>query len=120
MPASSSGLQASSKTNNGYVSYPWIADHRPVPYEIRAHNDQLLQLERPFLNPLGRGADYTDYKHIIYAPAKGDKYDAAGLPTISDALATGNQIEIDKEIAIAAYFIRGALSILKQFDKFIS
>ncbi|CAF4886685.1 unnamed protein product [Rotaria sp. Silwood1] len=96
--------------------FSWSA----FPYEIRAYNDQLLQLERAFLNPLGRGADYTDYKHIIYAPAKGDKYAAAGLPTIGDALATGNQIEIDKEIAIAAYFIRGALSILKQFDKFIS
>ena len=32
------------------------------PYEIRAYNDQLLQLERAFINPLGQGEDYTDYK----------------------------------------------------------
>lgn len=32
------------------------------PYEIRSYNDQLLQLERAFINPLGQGEDYTDYK----------------------------------------------------------
>jgi hypothetical protein len=32
------------------------------PYEIRAYNDQLLQLERAFLNPLGQGGDYADMK----------------------------------------------------------
>jgi hypothetical protein len=33
------------------------------PYEIRFYNDQLLQLERAFINPLGQDADYTDYKY---------------------------------------------------------
>lgn len=32
------------------------------PYEIRAYNDQLLQVERAFLNPLGQGGDYPDWK----------------------------------------------------------
>ena len=32
------------------------------PYEIRFYNDQLLQLERAFLNPLGQGGDHTDFK----------------------------------------------------------
>jgi hypothetical protein len=32
------------------------------PYEIRFYNDQLLQLERAFLNPLGQGGDFTDLK----------------------------------------------------------
>ena len=32
------------------------------PYEIRFYNDQLLQLERAFLNPLGQGGDYSDLK----------------------------------------------------------
>jgi hypothetical protein len=32
------------------------------PYEIRFYNDQLLQLERAFLNPLGQGNDYSDLK----------------------------------------------------------
>jgi hypothetical protein len=59
-------------------------------------------------------------RHIIYAPAKSNKYGATGFPAISDAIASGNQTEIDQQIAIAVYFIRGALSTLKQFDKFIS
>ena len=33
------------------------------PYEIRFYNDQLLQLERAFLNPLGQGGDHTDLKY---------------------------------------------------------
>jgi hypothetical protein len=33
------------------------------PYEIRFYNDQLLQLERAFLNPLGQGGDHTDSKY---------------------------------------------------------
>ena len=48
------------------------------------------------------------------------KYAASGFPAISDAIASGNQTEINQQIAIAVYFIRGALSTLKQFDKFIS
>ncbi|CAF0720427.1 unnamed protein product [Adineta steineri] len=32
------------------------------PYVIRAYNDQLLQLERAFLNPLGQGGAYSDMK----------------------------------------------------------
>lgn len=33
------------------------------PYAIRFYNDQLLQLERAFLNPLGQGGDYANYKY---------------------------------------------------------
>lgn len=40
------------------LGYPCLSS----PYEVRAYNDQLLQLERAFLNPLGQGAEYTDYK----------------------------------------------------------
>ncbi|CAF1357055.1 unnamed protein product [Adineta steineri] len=35
------------------------------PYIIRAYNDQLLQLERAFLNPLGQDSDHTDFKEIL-------------------------------------------------------
>ena len=59
-------------------------------------------------------------RHIIYAPAKGNQYDASGFPAISDAIASGNQTEIRREVAIAVYYIRGAIASLKQFDKFIS
>ncbi|CAM4743118.1 unnamed protein product [Rotaria magnacalcarata] len=90
------------------------------PFEIRAYNDQLLQLERAFLNPLGQGGDYTDFKHIVFAPAKGNQYAATGFPSVSDAVATGNSKEIDTQVAIATYFVRGALSTLKEFHNFFS
>jgi hypothetical protein len=97
----------------------------------------LLQLERAFLNPLGQGGDHTDlkyelcfslndlfmtfiFRHIIYAPAKGNQYAAAGFPAISDAIASGDITEINNQVAIATYFVRGASSTLKQFNKFIS
>ncbi|CAF3683585.1 unnamed protein product [Rotaria sp. Silwood1] len=83
------------------------------------YNDQLLQLERAFLNPLGQGPDKPDVKHIVYAPATNDMYEAAGFPTISDAIVTGDQIIIEQQVAIATYFTRGAVSVLKDFGKFI-
>ncbi|CAF0727833.1 unnamed protein product [Adineta steineri] len=90
------------------------------PYIIRAYNDQLLQLERAFLNPLGQDSDHTDLKHIIYAPSKTNQYDVLGFPAIIDAIASGNKTEINNQIAIATFFVRGALSTLKEFDNFFS
>ena len=95
----------------------------------------MLQLERAFLNPLGQGGDYTDlkyelcfslndlfydfyFRHIIYAPTKGNQYAAAGFPATIDAIAIGDITEINNQVAIATYFVRGALSTLKRFDNF--
>ena len=57
-------------------------------------------------------------RHVIYAPAKTNKYAASGFPTIADALNDGAR-KIDEQVAIVTYFVRGALSVLKQFDEFI-
>ena len=35
------------------------------PYAVRIYNDQLLQLERAFLNPLGQGGDLADMKYAV-------------------------------------------------------
>jgi hypothetical protein len=59
-------------------------------------------------------------RHIIYAPAKNNQYAAAGFPTITDAIASGNITEINNQVAIATFFIRGALSTLKEFNNFSS
>ncbi|CAF2134454.1 unnamed protein product, partial [Rotaria magnacalcarata] len=90
------------------------------PYEIRLYNDQLLQLERAFLNPLGQGPNDSDMKHIIYAPPKTNAYATMGFPGITDAIVNGIKIEIANQVAIATFFIRGASSTLKEFDKFIA
>jgi hypothetical protein len=59
-------------------------------------------------------------RHIIYAPAKTNKYAASGFPAIGDAIMGGNRTEIEHQVAIATYFVRGALSTLKEFNKFIA
>ncbi|CAF1046308.1 unnamed protein product [Didymodactylos carnosus] len=90
------------------------------PYAIRVYNDQLLQLERAFINPHGLASDTPDFKHIIYAPSKGNQYAASGFPSITGAFATGDSEEIKKQISIATYFIKGATSVLKQPFNFIT
>ncbi len=59
-------------------------------------------------------------RHIIYAPAKGNQYAASGFPAVSDAIASGDPIEINNQVAIATYFVRGALSTLKEFNRFFA
>jgi hypothetical protein len=60
------------------------------------------------------------FRHIIYAPANTNKYAASGFPAIGDAIVGGDPIEISNQVAIATYFVRGALSTLKEFNKFIA
>ena len=60
------------------------------------------------------------FRHIIYAPAKTNQYAADGFPAINDAINGGNLTEINTEVAITTYFIRGAISTLKEFNKFIA
>jgi len=59
-------------------------------------------------------------RHIIYAPAKTNQYAASGFPAIADAIVSGNETEIEHQVAIGTYFIRGALSTLKEFNDFIT
>lgn len=58
-------------------------------------------------------------RHIVYAPAKTNQYAASVFPTISDAIASGDSIELERQVAIATFFIQGASSTLKEFNKFI-
>ncbi len=63
---------------------------------------------------------FCNLRHIIYAPAKNNLYAASGFPAISDAIVSGNITEINNQVAIATYFVRGALSTLKEFNNFFS
>lgn len=86
---------------------------------------------------MGQGGDRSDYKyvpkfswndlsfhlylrHIIYAPARDNQYGATGFPAITDAIASGNATEITNQVAIATYFLRGAISTLKEFNNFFA
>jgi len=63
---------------------------------------------------------FSYLRHIIYAPAKTNQYAASGFPAVADAIFGGDSTEIEHQVAIATYFIRGALSTLKEFNKFIA
>jgi hypothetical protein len=59
-------------------------------------------------------------RHIVYAPSKNNQYAAAAFPSIGDAIVNGDIAEINKQVAITAFFVQGAASVLKEFDSFFS
>ena len=56
----------------------------------------------------------------MYAPAQGNQYAASGFPALSDAIASGDPREIEHQVAITTFFVRGAIASIKQFGKFIA
>jgi hypothetical protein len=63
---------------------------------------------------------FFDKRHIVYAPSKYDQYASAGFPNIADAIVDGDLAEIERQISIGTFFIRGASSTLKDYDHFFS
>ncbi|CAM4941141.1 unnamed protein product [Rotaria socialis] len=84
------------------------------PLQLRIVNDQLMQLERAFQNPLGNSIQQADLKHTIYAPSRTNRYNALGFPSITDAIEDRNMTNVQQQISIVTYFIRSAISVLHQ------
>ncbi|XP_053756159.1 putative N-acetylated-alpha-linked acidic dipeptidase isoform X3 [Panthera pardus] len=91
------------------------------PILLRIMNDQLMFLERAFIDPLGL-PDRPFYRHVIYAPSSHNKYAGESFPGIYDALfdienkddpskAWG---EVKRQIAIAAFTVRAAAGTLRE------
>ncbi|KAG8584534.1 hypothetical protein GDO81_004649 [Engystomops pustulosus] len=83
--------------------------------EVRSVNDQLMYLERAFIDPLGLpGRPF--YRHIIYAPSSHNKYMGESFPGIYDALfdieSKSDQRsawdEVKRQISIAAFTVQAA------------
>uniref|UniRef100_A0A8C5LCK0 glutamate carboxypeptidase II n=1 Tax=Jaculus jaculus TaxID=51337 RepID=A0A8C5LCK0_JACJA len=91
------------------------------PILLRIINDQLMYLERAFIDPLGLpGRPF--YRHVIYAPSSHNKYAGESFPGIYDALfdieskadpskAWG---EVKRQIAIAAFTVQAAAGTLRE------
>ncbi|KAM4690072.1 glutamate carboxypeptidase 2-like [Rhinophrynus dorsalis] len=88
--------------------------------EVRKINDQLMQLERAFIDPLGVAGNLY-YRHVIYAPNQHNLYAASSFPGLAAALF---DIENDadqemrwqkvrKEISIIVYTINSATSTMQ-------
>ncbi|XP_007446587.1 PREDICTED: N-acetylated-alpha-linked acidic dipeptidase 2 [Lipotes vexillifer] len=91
------------------------------PTAVRIMNDQLMFLERAFVDPLGLpGRPF--YRHIIFAPSSHNKYAGESFPGISDSIfdienkADPHSAwkEVKKHISIAAFTIQAAAGTLKE------
>ncbi|KAG7262367.1 hypothetical protein CRUP_028347 [Coryphaenoides rupestris] len=89
--------------------------------QVRMVNDQLMYLERAFIDPLGLpGRPF--YRHLIFAPSSHNKYAGESFPGIYDSLFdienSPNQQqawqEVKRQISIAAFTVHAAAMTLTQ------
>ncbi|KAM9853509.1 N-acetylated-alpha-linked acidic dipeptidase 2 [Aulostomus maculatus] len=89
------------------------------PLQVRVMNDQLMYLERAFIDPLGLpGRPF--YRHVIFAPSSHNKYAGESFPGIYDALfdiensADPEEAwkEVKRQISIAAFTVQAAAMTL--------
>ncbi|MBN3300977.1 FOLH1 carboxypeptidase, partial [Amia calva] len=89
------------------------------PMEVRRLNDQLMNLERAFIDPLGIfGRPW--FRHIIFAPSQHDAYGSTTFPGLTDALfdieADPDQARrwkaVKKEVSVLAFTIHSAASTI--------
>ncbi|XP_056402751.1 putative N-acetylated-alpha-linked acidic dipeptidase isoform X2 [Hyla sarda] len=94
--------------------------NRENPLEVREINDQLMQLERSFIDPLGVAGN-LQYRHVIYAPNQHNLYAASSFPGLASATFDiehdPNQErrwqQVKKEISIIAHTIASAASTIQ-------
>ncbi|XP_070800113.1 N-acetylated-alpha-linked acidic dipeptidase 2 [Pituophis catenifer annectens] len=91
------------------------------PIAVRSMNDQLMFLERAFIDPLGLpGRPF--YRHIVFAPSSRNKYAGMSFPGIYDALFDiGSRTdpqkawkEVKRQISIAAFTVQASAGILEE------
>ncbi|KAK2847108.1 hypothetical protein Q5P01_010107 [Channa striata] len=87
--------------------------------QVRVVNDQLMYLERAFIDPLGLpGRPF--YRHVIFAPSSHNKYAGESFPGIYDALfdiknsadPEKSWDEVKRQISIAAFTVHAAAMTL--------
>lgn len=96
------------------------------PIEVRRINDQLMQVDRAFLDPFGLpGRKYK--RHLIFTESALDTYSGSSFPGLTDALTNivhnqdvTNQWEIvKKHYSVILQAIQGAAALLKDVDNFV-
>ncbi|XP_074427700.1 N-acetylated-alpha-linked acidic dipeptidase 2-like isoform X3 [Larus michahellis] len=91
------------------------------PVAVRIMNDQLMFIERAFIDPLGLpGRKF--YRHVIFAPSSHNKYAGESFPGIYDAMfdiesqadQRGAWEEVKRQISIAAFTVQAAAETLEE------
>ncbi|XP_053398140.1 N-acetylated-alpha-linked acidic dipeptidase 2-like [Mercenaria mercenaria] len=96
------------------------------PFVVRRINDQLMQLDRAFLDPAGLPGRRLK-RHIIFAESTIDTYSGSSFPGLSDALTeirVGNNIEkqwedVRKHFSVILFSIQSAAGTLKDVSNFM-
>ncbi|KAF7699744.1 N-acetylated-alpha-linked acidic dipeptidase 2 [Silurus meridionalis] len=87
---------------------------------VRMVNDQLMYLERAFIDPLGLpGRPF--YRHVVFAPSSHNKYAGESFPGIYDALFDIENSaepqtawsEVKRQISVAAFTVNAAADTLR-------
>ncbi|KAG8518607.1 N-acetylated-alpha-linked acidic dipeptidase 2, partial [Galemys pyrenaicus] len=93
------------------------------PLALRTVNDQLMLLERAFIDPLGLPGRRF-YRHVISAPSSHNKYAGEAFPGIYDALLDAARDagadaearrawrEVQRQISVAAFAVQAAAGTL--------
>eukprot|EP00057_Strongylocentrotus_purpuratus_P007569 XP_011662043.1 PREDICTED: glutamate carboxypeptidase 2 [Strongylocentrotus purpuratus] len=85
---------------------------------VRRMNDQLMYLERSFIDPMGLTGRPTT-KHVVFAPSSANAYAGEKFAGIVDAMYNiqPNDVEqwnlVKKELSIVTYFVQSAANSLK-------
>ena len=101
--------------------------NRENPLEVRMINDQMLRLERAFINPSGLpGRPFT--RNVIFAPSAHNSYAGASFPGVVDTLfeihkLTGEDFakrleEVKQQLSIVTFHIQSAAALLQDYDNF--
>lgn len=96
------------------------------PFVVRRINDQLMQLDRAFLDPAGLPGRKLK-RHILFADSTIDNYSGSSFPGLSDALVeislgknTTEQREIvKKHFSVVLFTIQSAAGTLKDVSDFM-
>ncbi|XP_078515104.1 N-acetylated-alpha-linked acidic dipeptidase 2-like [Lissotriton helveticus] len=89
--------------------------------DLRIMNDQLMLLERAFIDPLGLPGRRF-YRHIIFAPSSQNKYAGESFPGIYDAMfdienkADQSKAweDVRQQISVAAFTVQAAAGTLEE------
>ncbi|XP_077990909.1 N-acetylated-alpha-linked acidic dipeptidase 2-like [Glandiceps talaboti] len=90
---------------------------------IRAVNDQLMNIERAFIDPLGL-PDRKFLRHIVFAPSSTNSYSSASFPGIVDAMfkidEDPNEDErwktVEEQMSVAALTIQSAATTMTDYQ----
>uniref|UniRef100_A0A8C0J9Y8 Aminopeptidase NAALADL1 n=1 Tax=Chelonoidis abingdonii TaxID=106734 RepID=A0A8C0J9Y8_CHEAB len=88
-------------------------EESPSPLQIRMVNDQIMLLERAFLNPQAFPNQYY-YSHVIWASKSSDQATFPGLAdAYTSALETGDWDQVRKHLTIVVQAVESAASTLE-------